>query len=72
MSILLAILRAIPALKSLADQLEDVIRKSEAQSRREEKMDYIDSAIADAICHPHERVRDEETELVEDYDRSTS
>ena len=70
MGILLAILRAIPALKGLAVTVEKAFRLAEAQKRREDKIDYIDSAIADAIAHPSERVRDDETGLVEKPDRS--
>lgn len=70
MGVLLAILRAIPALKGLANTIEKVFRRAEAQKRREDKLDYIDSAIADALAHPNERVRDDETGLVEKPDRS--
>jgi|TARA_R100000049_G_C1907074_1_gene55403 hypothetical protein len=70
--VLLAILRAIPALRGLADTIEKVFRRAEAQERREDKLDYIDSAIADAITHPSERVRGDETGHVEKPDRDTS
>ena len=72
MGVLLAILRAIPALKGLANTIEKVCRRAEAQKRREDKLDYIDSAIADAITHPHDRVRDSEAGHVEEPDRDTS
>ena len=75
MGVLLAILRAIPALRGLADTIEKVFRRAEAQKRREDKLDHIDSAIdsaiADAITHPHDRVRDDEAGLVEKPDRGT-
>ena len=71
MGVLLAILRAIPALRGLADTIEKVFRRAEAQRRREDKLDHIDSAIADAITHPHDRVRDDEAGLVEKPDRGT-
>jgi|TARA_R100001530_G_C4312371_1_gene153419 hypothetical protein len=70
--VLLAILRAIPALRGLADTIEKVFRRAEAQKRREDKLDHIDSAIADAVAHPSERVRDEEAELLEGSDRDPS
>jgi len=69
---LLAILRAIPALRGLADTIEKVFRRAEAQKRREDKLDHIDSAIADAIAHPHERVRGDEAGHVEKSDKDTS
>ena len=72
MGVLLAILRAIPALRGLADTIEKVFRRAEAQKRREDKLDHIDSAIADAIAHPHDRVRDSEAGHVEEPDRDTS
>ena len=71
MGVLLAILKAIPALRGLADTIEKAFRRAEAQKRREDKLDYIDSAIADAIAHPHERVRDDEAGHIEDTDRGT-
>jgi len=70
--VLLVILRAIPALRGLADAIEKVFRRAEAQKRREDKLDHIDSAIADAVAHPSERVRDEEAELLEGSDRDPS
>lgn len=72
MGVLLAILRAIPALRGLADTIEKVFRRAEAQKRREEKLDYIDSAIADAAAHPNERVRVDEAGHIEESDRDTS
>ena len=72
MGVLLAILRAIPALRGLADTIEKVFRRAKAQERRENKLDHIDSAIADAITHPHERVRDNKAGHVEKPDRDTS
>tara|TARA_Y100001963_G_scaffold19768_2_gene25040 strand:+ start:1016 stop:1234 length:219 start_codon:yes stop_codon:yes gene_type:complete len=69
--VLLAILKAIPALRGLANRIEEMLRKAEAQRRREDKLDYIDSAIADAITHPSERVRDDKAGHVEDTDRGT-
>ena len=72
MGVLLAILRAIPALRGLADTIEKVFRRAEAQKRREDKLDHIDSAIADAIAHPNERVRLDEAGHIEEPDRDTS
>ena len=72
MGVLLAILRAIPALRGLADTIEKVFRREEAQKRREDKLDHIDSAIADAIAHPHDRVRDSDAGHGEEPDRDTS
>ena len=71
MGILLLILRAIPALRGLADSIEKTLRNTAAQRRREDKLDYIDSAIADALAHPNERVRDSEAGHSEDPDRGT-
>jgi hypothetical protein len=61
--IIFSILKAlalVPALKGIAKQIEDALRRSEANSRRDEKLKYIDDAIADAITHPSKRVRDNE------------
>jgi len=38
---LLAILRAIPALRGLADTIEKVFRRAEAQKRREDKLTIL-------------------------------
>ena len=62
----------IPALKGLAKQIEDAIRKSKANSRRDEKLKYIDDAIADAITHPSERVCDNETQQRSRSDKEAS
>jgi len=69
---LLAVLKAIPALRGLADTIEKVFRRAEAQKRREDKLDHIDSAIADALAHPNERVRDDEAGHVEKPGGDTS
>lgn len=71
MGVLLLILRAIPALRGLADSIEKALRNTAAQRRREDKLDHIDSAIADALAHPSERVRDDEAGHIEDTDRGT-
>lgn len=59
-------------MRGLADTIEKVFRRAEAQKRREDKLDHIDSAIADAIAHPSERVRGDEAGHVEKPDRDTS
>ena len=71
MGVLLLILRAIPALRGLADSIEKALRSTAAQQRREDKLDHIDSAIADALAHPSERVRGDEAGHIEDTDRGT-
>jgi|TARA_R110000751_G_scaffold96275_6_gene187874 hypothetical protein len=69
--VLLLILRAIPALRGLADSIEKALRSTAAQQRREDKLDHIDSAIADALAHPSERVRGDEAGHIEDTDKGT-
>jgi len=73
--IIFSILKAvalIPALKGLAKRIEDVIRRSQADTRRDEKLSYIDDAIANAITHPSERVRDDEVRERTRSDKETS
>lgn len=75
MGIIFSILKAvalIPALKGLAKRIEDVIRRSQADTRRDEKLSYIDDAIANAITHPSERVRDDEVRERTRSDKETS
>lgn len=72
MGTLIAILKAIPALRGLAKQIEEILRRSEADRRREEKLNYIDDAIANAITHPSERVRDNEVRERQRPDKGTS
>jgi len=73
--VIFSILKAIaliPALKGIAKQIENALRRSEANSRRDEKLKYIDDAIANAITHPSERVRDNEVRERSRSDKETS
>ena len=58
MSWLIALLKAIPALRKIGELLERNIKAATAASRRNRKDDLVDDAIADALAHPHERVRE--------------
>lgn len=57
---LIAILKAIPALRRIGELLERNIKAATAASRRTRKDSLVDDAIADAITHPSERVRNGE------------
>lgn len=59
MSWLIAFLKAVPALRKIGELLERNIKAATAKVRRNRKDDLVDDAIADALAHPHERVRDE-------------
>jgi hypothetical protein len=54
---LIALLKAIPALRRIGELLERNIKAATAASRRKRKDNLVDDAIADALAHPHERVR---------------
>ena len=56
----IAILKAIPALRRIGELLERNIKAATAKSRRSYKDDLVDNAIADAIAHPSERMRERE------------
>ena len=60
MSWLIAILKAVPALRKIGELLERNIKAATAKSRRNRKDNLVDDAIADAMAHPHERVRNGE------------
>ena len=57
---LIALLKAIPALRRLGELLERNIKAATAKSRRSYKDDLVDNAIADAIAHPSDRMRERE------------
>ena len=57
---LIAFLKAIPALRRIGEILERNIEAATAKSRRKRKDNLVDDAIADALAHPHERVRERE------------
>ena len=54
---IIAILKAIPALRRLGELLERNIRRGRVSVRKQDKMDRVDEAIADALAHPSERMR---------------
>jgi len=56
----IAILKAIPALRRIGELLERNIKAATAKARRSYKDDLVDNAIADAIAHPSDRVRERE------------
>ena len=56
MSVLIAILKAIPALKSLGEMLERNIRRGTVEKRRKRKMGKVDAAIAAALVNDSKRV----------------
>ena len=60
MAWVIAILKAIPALKRLGELLERNIRSGRVESRRKAKMDRVDDAIADALATANERVHCDE------------
>jgi len=60
MSWLIAFLKAVPALRKIGELLERNIKAATAKVRRNRKDALVDDAIADAMSHPHERVRDGE------------
>lgn len=57
---IIALLKAIPALRRIGELLERNIKAATAKSRRSYKDDLVDNAIADALAHPNERVRKRE------------
>jgi len=56
MSWLIALLKAVPALRKIGELLERNIKAAKAKSRRNHKDKLVDDAIADALAHPNERV----------------
>jgi hypothetical protein len=57
MTWLIALLKAIPALRRIGELLERTIKAATAATRRKRKDTLVDDAIADAITHPSKRVR---------------
>ena len=55
---LYAIAKAIPALQQILDKLFGVAKEHTAAARRTAKDDLVDSAIADALSFPSERMHD--------------
>ena len=53
---LYAIAKAIPALQQILDKLFGVAKEHTAAARRTAKDDLVDSAIADALSFPNERM----------------
>ena len=53
---LYAIAKAIPALQQILDKLFGVAKEHTAAARRTAKDDLVDSAIADALSFPSERM----------------
>jgi hypothetical protein len=60
MSWLIALLKAIPALRKIGELLERNIKAATAASRRSRKDNLVDDAIADALHSDDERVRERE------------
>jgi hypothetical protein len=56
----IAILKAIPALRQIGELLERNIKAATAASRKKRKDNLVDDAIANALAHPNERVRERE------------
>ena len=54
---IIALLKAIPALRRLGEMLERNIRRGKVDARKKRKMDRVDAAIADALVRPDERMR---------------
>jgi len=72
MAWIIAILKAIPALRRLGELLERNIRRGRVDARKKSKMDRVDEAIADALAHPNERMRSGEAGSDERTDEGTS
>ena len=56
----IAILKAIPALRQIGELLERNIKAATAASRKKRKDNLVDDAIANALARPNKRVRERE------------
>jgi len=57
MAWIIALLKAIPALRRLGEMLERNIRRGTVEARRKRKMGRVDEAIADALADSNDRLR---------------